>query len=225
MVDLLEAGVHFGHLTRKWNPKMKKYIFTSRDDVHVIDLALTVEKLKEAIAAIEDILSEGGTMLLVGTKRQAAVVIADIAKKHGFPYINQRWLGGLLTNFENVGRTWKRLEELDEQIADDKTFKKLSTRDQFVLKKEQEKLDRLVGGLRGLTETPRVIFVVDVKRESTAVDEARKMGVPVVAIVDTNTDPSAVDFAIPGNDDGLKSIEVITQAVVDAALAGKKKNK
>ncbi len=221
MTNLLEAGVHFGHLTRKWNPKMKRYIYTARDNVHVIDLALTVEKLKEATHAVTEMTKQGKDVLFVGTKRQASVVISTLGQEHNIPFIAQRWLGGLLTNFESVSSTWKRLQELDAQVADEATFKKLSTRDQFAVKKEREKLEKLVGGLRNLNDLPGMLFVIDIKREKTAVEEANKVGIPVVALVDTNANPGDVKYPIPGNDDGIKSIEVITQHIVDAVQAGR----
>ena len=222
MENLLEAGVHFGHLTRKWNPKMKNYIYTARDDVHVIDLAITVEKLEEAKKAVTELTKEDGRPLFVGTKRQAAVVLSDIAGKNNIPFITHRWLGGLLTNFDSVKKTWGRLNELEELFANKKEFESLSTRDQFMYKKEAEKLDKLVGGLRNMDELPAFVFVVDVKREQTAIDEAKKMGIPVVALVDTNVDPSDVDYPIPGNDDGVKSIEIIAEEIVKAIDKGQK---
>lgn len=222
MTDLLEAGVHFGHLTRKWNPKMKKYIFTAREDVHVIDLAITAEKLDEAKKAVSEVAKAGKKVLFVGCKRQAAVVISELAGKNDIPFVTQRWLGGLLTNFDSVSNTWKHLIELDEQINDKDGFEKLSTRDQYLLLKEQEKLEKLVGGLRGLDDLPGMIFIVDVKREQTALEEAAKVGIPVVALVDTNADPRLVTYPIPGNDDGIKSIEIITQNIVDSIIEGDK---
>ena len=223
MTDLLEAGVHFGHLTRKWNPKMKNYIYTARDDVHVIDLAITVEKLEEAKKAITELVKDGKRPLFVGTKRQAAVVLENIGNKNNIPFITQRWLGGLLTNFDSVKKTWARLNELEEMMSNEKEFAKLSTRDQFMYKKEAMKLNKLVGGLKNLEETPGFLFVVDVKREQTAIDEAKRVGLPIVALVDTNVDPSGVTYQIPGNDDGVKSIEIVTEEIVKAIKAGMKK--
>lgn len=221
MNDLLEAGVHFGHMTRKWNPKMKQYIFTARDGVHVIDLAITVEKLKEAAKAVEEITASGKEILLVGTKRQASVVLSELGEKYGVPYIAQRWLGGLLTNFESVRTTWEHLNDLQAKMDDTTEFEKLTTRDQYALRKEHEKLSKLVGGLRNMTQIPGALFVVDVKREQTALEEAKKMGVPVIALVDTNVDPKLVDYPIPGNDDAIKSIEVVSEFVCKTIEEGK----
>lgn len=221
MNDLLEAGVHFGHMTRKWNPKMKQYIFTARDGVHVIDLAITVEKLKEAAKAVEEITASGKEILLVGTKRQASVVLSELGEKYGVPYIAQRWLGGLLTNFESVRTTWEHLNDLQAKMDDTAEFEKLTTRDQYALRKEHEKLSKLVGGLRNMTQIPGALFVVDVKREQTALEEAKKMGVPVIALVDTNVDPKLVDYPIPGNDDAIKSIEVVSEFVCKTIEEGK----
>ncbi len=222
MNDLLQAGVHFGHLTRKWNPKMKEYIFTARDGVHVIDLAVTVEKMKEAGRVVEEIAANGKEVLLVGTKRQASVVLTTLGTQHTIPYIAQRWLGGLLTNFESVRTTWDHLNQLNARINDEKEFAKLTTRDQFALRKERDKQEKLVGGLKNLTSVPGALFVIDIKREQTALEEARKVGIPVIALVDTNVDPRMVDFPIPGNDDAIKSIETVTQYIVDAILRGRK---
>lgn len=213
MNDLLEAGVHFGHMTRKWNPKMKQYIFTARDGVHVIDLAITVEKLKEAAKAVEEITASGKEILLVGTKRQASVVLAELGEKYGIPYISQRWLGGLLTNFESVQTTWAHLNDLQARMDDTVEFNKLTTRDQYALRNEHQKLFKLVGGLRNMKQIPGAVFVIDVKREQTALEEAKKMGVPVIALVDTNVDPKLVDYPIPGNDDAIKSIEVVAEFI------------
>lgn len=221
MNDLLEAGVHFGHMTRKWNPKMKQYIFTARDGVHVIDLAITVEKLKEAAKAVEEITTSGKEILLVGTKRQASVVLSELGEKYGVPYIAQRWLGGLLTNFESVRTTWEHLNDLQAKMDDTAEFEKLTTRDQYALRKEHEKLSKLVGGLRNMTQIPGALFVVDVKREQTALEEAKKMGVPVIALVDTNVDPKLVDYPIPGNDDAIKSIEVVSEFVCKTIEEGR----
>jgi len=225
MNDLLEAGVHFGHMTRKWNPKMKEYIFTARDGVHVIDLAITVEKLKEAAKAIEGITASGKEVLLVGTKRQASVVLSELGEKYGVPYIAQRWLGGLLTNFESVRTTWEHLNDLQAQMDNKAEFEKLTTRDQYALRKEHEKLSKLVGGLRNMTQIPGAIFVVDVKREQTALEEAKKMGVPVIALVDTNVDPKLVDYPIPGNDDAIKSIEIVSEFICKAVDESKNPTK
>lgn len=225
MIDLLEAGVHFGHPTRKWNPKMKQYIYTARDGVHVIDLAMTQQKLKEAAKAIEGVVRSGKEIILVGTKRQAAVIVEKVAQDNDIPYLTQRWLGGMLTNFENVSMTWGRFNELEEKFKNKKEMDALSTRDQYALRKEHEKLKKLVGGLHTLKELPGMIFVVDVKRDKTAVEEAYKMKVPVVALVDTNVDPSFVAYPIPGNDDGIKSIKIITEAIAEAVKAGRKAKK
>lgn len=202
---------------------MKEYIFTARDGVHVIDLALTVEELQKAQEFVSAIAAEGGEVLFVGTKRQAAVVISSIAEKNAINYLAHRWLGGLLTNFDSVKTTWGQLNNLAEKINDEKFFGNLSTREQFKLKKEHEKLEKLVGGLKNMERLPDAVFVVDVKRERTAVEEAKKMGIPVIAIVDTNVDPELVDFPIPGNDDALKSIEIITGCIAQAYAKSKKK--
>lgn len=216
--EMLEAGVHFGHQTKKWNPRMAPYVYTAREGIHVIDLAITREKLGEAVEFLQKTAAEDKPILFVGTKRQAAPVIREQAQRANVFYSSERWIGGLITNFKNIRKSIAHLEELDETLADAEQVKSLSTRKKYELVKEQEKLTKIGGGLRGLTEPPAAIYVIDPKREQTALHEAQLKEIPVVALLDTNTDPSDIDYPIPGNDDGLRSIELITKTLADAII-------
>lgn len=221
--EMLEAGVHFGHQTKKWNPQMAPYIYTAREGIHVIDLAITQEKLQEAVDFLQKITQSGKPILFVGTKRQAAPVIKEQAQRANVFYSSERWIGGLITNFQNIRKTIARLEELDRVLADAEQVKDLSTRKKYVLIKEQEKLEKIAGGLRGLTEPPATLFVVDPKREQTPVHEADLKEIPVVALLDTNTDPTGIDYPIPGNDDAIHSIELVTKTLADAIIEVREK--
>lgn len=217
MSNLLEAGVHFGHQTKRWNPKMKEYIYNSRDDIYIIDLQKTVEKLEEAYAALNKIAAEGGKVLYVGTKKQASDVCKDEAERVGMYYVNERWLGGTLTNFKTIRRRVNRLEQI-EKMESDGTFEKLPKKEVIGLKKEYEKLDRNLHGIREMTRLPQAIIIVDSTKEYNAIREARKLRIPVFGVIDTNCDPDLVDYVIPGNDDAVRSIKVVLGALTNAIV-------
>ena len=219
MKQLLEAGVHFGHQTRRWNPKMAKYIFTERNGIYIIDLQKTVKKLDEAYNYVKEVAAEGGDILFVGTKKQAQEPIATQAERCGMPYINQRWLGGMLTNFVTMRSRIDRLEELEAMVEDGR-MALLPKKEQAVLSKELEKLQRNLGGARDLHALPQALFVVDSKREEIAIREANRLHIPVVALLDTNSDPDVVDYGIPANDDAIRSVNLMCELVADAVLAG-----
>lgn len=221
--ELLEAGVHFGHQTKKWNPKMKPYIYTAREGVHVIDLAITRQCLDRACDFISEKAKVGARIVFVGTKRQAAYVIHDEAKGAKVFYVTERWIGGLLTNFESTKKPIERLAEVERILASKKELADLTTKEKFDLKKEKERLEELVGGLRGLKEKPEVLFIVDPARERVVVREAVKTNVPIVALLDTNGDPSNIAYPIPGNDDALRSISLIVKTIADAVMEGRKR--
>ena len=219
MRQLLEAGVHFGHQEHRWNPKMKQYIFGSRSGIHILDLSKTVPLLHQALVQVRDVVSKGGRVLFVGTKRQASEAVAEAAERCAQYFMNDRWLGGTLTNWETVSNSIKRLRELDELLAQgDGTG--LTKKELLKLTREQEKLQRVLGGIRNMGGLPSLMFVIDTNKESIAVKEARKLGIPVVAIVDTNCDPDEVDFPIPGNDDASRAIQLYTSLIADAVLDG-----
>ena len=218
MKELLEAGVHFGHQTKRWNPKMKKYIFGKRNGIYIIDLQKTLKLFKEASAFISDLASQGKRILFVGTKRQAQDAILEEANRCGMFYVNNRWLGGTLTNFTTVRRSIERLKELEAVLAD--TEKELSKKERAALDREREKLQKNLIGIREMDSLPDSLFVIDPKKEYIAVKEAKKLGIPVVAIVDTNCDPEDIDFVIPGNDDAIRAIRLFTQKIADAVLEG-----
>jgi len=220
MKQLLEAGVHFGHQTRRWNPKMKKYIFTARNGIYIIDLQQTVKMFRIAYEAIRDMAAEGKTILFVGTKKQAQEAVEEEAKRCGAPYVNQRWLGGMLTNFATIRRSLDRLEKLSE-LSTDGTAERLPKKEVLLLEKERARLERTLGGIRQLKRIPDAVFVVDPSREVIAVAEARRVGIPVIAIVDTNCDPDLIDYVIPGNDDAIRAIKLFLSKVADAVLEGK----
>jgi len=217
---LLEAGVHFGHQKRRWNPKMKEYIYTTRDDIYIIDLAKTVKKLEEAYEALKSIAEAGGKVLFVGTKKQAQECIKEAAEKSGMYYVNQRWLGGTLTNFKTIRKRIERLTQL-EQMEQDGTFEVLPKKEVVLLKKEMEKLNKNLGGIKEMTEIPQVMVVVDPKKEHIAILEARKLNIPIVGLVDTNCDPNDVDYVIPGNDDAIRAVKLITDVLANAVIEGK----
>jgi small subunit ribosomal protein S2 len=218
MKELLEAGVHFGHQTKRWNPKMKRYIFGKRNGIYIIDLQKTLKLFKEASAFISDLASQGKRILFVGTKRQAQDAILEEANRCGMFYVNNRWLGGTLTNFTTVRRSIERLKELEAVLAD--TDKELSKKERAALDREREKLQKNLIGIREMDSLPDSLFVIDPKKEYIAVKEAKKLGIPVVAIVDTNCDPEDIDYVIPGNDDAIRAIRLFTQKIADAVLEG-----
>ena len=220
MKQLLEAGVHFGHQTRRWNPKMAPYIFAERNGIYIIDLQKTVKKVDEAYAAVSDIISEGGEILFVGTKKQAQESIKEEAERCGMYYVNERWLGGMLTNFKTIRTRIARLIEL-EKMQEDGTFEVLPKKEVAVLLHEKEKLDKNLGGIKEMTRIPDVMFVVDPRKEKIAIQEAHILGIPVVAIVDTNCDPEEVDYVIPGNDDAIRAVKLIASKIADAVIEAK----
>jgi len=220
MKDLLEAGVHFGHQTKRWNPKMKEYIFGERNGIYILDLGKTVKLFREAEASVSNLAANGGTILFVGTKRQAQDVIAEEAQRCGMFYVNERWLGGLLTNFSTIQRSLGRLRDL-ETMATDGRYYTLSKKEIARNEKERRKLLKNLEGIRGMSRLPEAVFVVDTRKEKIAVDEARKLKIPVIGIVDTNCDPDEVDFVIPGNDDALRAIRLFASRIADAVLEGR----
>ena len=220
MKQLLEAGVHFGHQTRRWNPKMAEYIFTERNGIYIIDLQKTVKKIEEAYLFIRDIAAEGGNILFVGTKKQAQDAIKEEALRSEMYYVNVRWLGGMLTNFKTIKKSIQKLHNLNK-MAEDGTFELLPKKEVAALQKEMNDLEKNLGGIKDMKGIPSAIFIVDPKKEKNAVDEARKLGIPVVAIVDTNCDPDEVDYVIPGNDDAIRAIKLIAATLADAIIEGK----
>jgi small subunit ribosomal protein S2 len=219
MKELLEAGVHFGHQTKRWNPKMKEYIFGERNGIYIIDLQKTLKLFKEASKFVTDLCAGGKTILFVGTKRQAQEAVAEEATRAGMPYINQRWLGGLLTNWVTVQKSVKRLQELDE-MATDGRYELLTKKEVIKLERERKHLQANLAGIKSMKRLPDALFIVDSNNEVIAVKEARKLGIPVVAVVDTNCDPTMVDYVIPGNDDALRAIRLFTSKIADSASEG-----
>ncbi|NLV16956.1 MAG: 30S ribosomal protein S2 [Syntrophomonadaceae bacterium] len=220
MKQLLEAGVHFGHQTRRWNPKMAPYIYMERNGIYIIDLSQTVKKFDDAYEFIKGIAAEGKSLLFVGTKKQAQETIRDEAEKCGMYYVNQRWLGGMLTNYNTIRKRVFRLKEL-EKMEQDGLFDVLSKKEVARLRGQQEKLERFLGGIKDMNGIPGALFVVDPRKERIAVSEARKLGIPVVAIVDTNCDPDEIDYVIPGNDDAIRAVKLLCSRIADAVLEGK----
>ncbi|AZN72101.1 30S ribosomal protein S2 [Georhizobium profundi] len=218
MRQLLEAGVHFGHQTHRWNPKMKPFIFGDRNNVHIIDLAQTVPLLHQALKVVSDTVAGGGRVLFVGTKRQASEIIADAAKRSAQYYVNARWLGGMLTNWKTISNSIQRLRKLDELLAGD--AQGLTKKERLNLDREREKLERALGGIRDMGGTPDLIFIIDTNKEAIAIDEAKRLGIPVVAVVDSNCDPDRVDYPIPGNDDAARAISLYCELISRAALDG-----
>jgi small subunit ribosomal protein S2 len=217
--ELLEAGVHFGHLTRKWNPKMAPYIFMEQNGIHIIDLKKTESKLEEAKAAAKNIARSGRRVLFVATKKQAKEIVAEEAKRANMPFTTERWLGGMLTNFQTVRKSIKRMQNIDK-MATDGTFERINKKERLMLDREKAKLNMILGGIEDMTKLPGAIFLIDVKREHIAVSEATRLGIPTIALVDTNSDPTVVDYSIPGNDDASKSIQLIAREIADAIIEG-----
>ena len=220
MKQLLEAGVHFGHQTRRWDPKMAEYIVQARNGIHIIDLQKTSKKIDEAYEFLKEQAEEGKTVLFVGTKKQAQECVKEAAEKSGMYYVDQRWLGGMLTNFDTIRTRVQRLKDL-EKMQEDGTFEVLPKKEVILLKKEMEKLERNLGGIKNMEEIPGVIFLVDPKKEHIAVLEAKKLGIPVIGLVDTNCNPEEVDYAIPGNDDAIRAVKLITDVLANAIIEGK----
>ncbi|GAB2722116.1 30S ribosomal protein S2 [Paenibacillus thermoaerophilus] len=217
MKQLLEAGVHFGHQTRRWNPKMDRYIFTERNGIYIIDLQKTVKKVEEAYNFVRQLAAEGGTILFVGTKKQAQDSVKEEAERSGQFYINQRWLGGLLTNFSTIQKRINRLKDL-ERMEVDGTFDLLPKKEVILLRKEKERLEKFLGGIKNMKKLPSALFVIDPRKERIAVAEARKLGIPIVGIVDTNCDPDEIDYVIPGNDDAIRAVKLLTAKIADAVV-------
>ena len=220
MKQLLESGVHFGHQTRRWNPKMKRYIFTERNGIYIIDLQQSLDYIDRAYEFIKETVAHGGTILYVGTKKQAQEAIAEQARRVGMPFVNQRWLGGMLTNFSTVYKRLQRLKELEEIDFGDVASSGMTKKELLQLRREHDKLDRTLGGIRDMSRVPSAIWVVDTKKEHIAVSEARKLGIPVIAILDTNCDPDEVTYPIPGNDDAIRSVSLLTRVIADAVADG-----
>jgi len=220
MKQLLESGVHFGHQTRRWNPKMAEYIFTERNGIYIIDLQKTVTLLNKAYDFVKEMASQKKVILFVGTKKQAQETIKTEAERCGMPYVNQRWLGGILTNFQTIKQRVSRLNELEKMEADG-LFEVLPKKEVIQLRKEHEKLEKFLGGIREMKKIPDVVYVTDPRKEAIAVAEARKLNIPVVSIVDTNCDPDLIDYVIPGNDDAIRAVKLITSVIAEAVLAGK----
>ena len=220
MRQLLDAGVHFGHQTRRWNPKMKRHILTDRSGIYIIDLQQSVEYIDQAYNFVRDLVANGGSIMFVGTKKQAQEAIAAEALRVGQPFINQRWLGGLLTNFSTVAKRISRMKELEAIDFEDPAKSGLTKKELLMLKREKDKLEKSLGGIRNVTKTPSALWIVDTNKEHLAVTEAKKLGIPVIAILDTNCDPDDVEIGIPGNDDAIRSIELLTKVIADAAADG-----
>ena len=218
--ELLDAGVHFGHLTRKWDPKMAPYIFMEKNGIHIIDLNKTLVSLDEAISAIKQIAKSGRKILFVATKKQAQDIVAEEAKRLKMPYVTDRWLGGMLTNFQTVRKSLKKMSTIDKMVKENTAYAAMAKRERLMLSREREKLDRVLGGIADLSRLPAALFIVDVKREGIAIKEAQKLNLPVFAIVDTNSNPELVDFPIPANDDASKSIALITSLIGKAIEEG-----
>jgi small subunit ribosomal protein S2 len=220
MRQLLESGVHFGHQTRRWNPKMKRFILAERNGIYIIDLQQSLDYIDKAYEFIRETVAHGGTVLYVGTKKQAQEAIADQARRVGMPFVNQRWLGGMLTNFSTVHKRLQRLKELEEIDFEDVAGSGMTKKELLHLRRERDKLDRSLGGIKDMARVPSALWVVDTKKEHIAVSEARKLGIPVIAVLDTNCDPDEVDFPIPGNDDAIRSVSLLTRVVADAVADG-----
>ena len=219
MKELLEAGVHFGHQTKRWNPKMKEYIFGERNGIYIIDLQKTLRMFKEATRFMTECVTQGGTILFVGTKRQAQEAISEEARRCGMYFVNQRWLGGLLTNFSTIQKSIRRLQELDEMSTDGR-YQLLSKKEVSRLERERKGLERNLAGIKSMSKLPQAVFIVDSKNEEIAVKEANRLGIPVVAVVDTNCDPDNIDYIIPGNDDALRAIKLFVSKIADAVIEG-----
>jgi len=220
MRNLLEAGVHFGHQTRRWNPKMRPYIFTERNGIYILDLQRTLREIEDAYTFVRELAARGGQVMFVGTKKQAQEAVQSEAERSGMPYVNHRWLGGMLTNFVTMRTRVDRLVEL-EMMEEDGTMAKLPKKEQIQLRKEMAKLERNLSGVRNMKDTPAAMFVIDTKREAIAVAEARRLRIPIIGVVDTNADPDEVDYVIPGNDDAIRSVSLMCRVIADAVLEGR----
>ncbi|HVQ88433.1 MAG TPA: 30S ribosomal protein S2 [Actinomycetes bacterium] len=220
MKQLLESGVHFGHQTRRWNPKMKRFIFTERNGIYIIDLQQSLAFIDRAYEFVKETVAHGGTVMFIGTKKQGQEAIAEQATRVGMPYVNQRWLGGMLTNFQTVHKRLQRLKELEEINFDDVAGSGVTKKELLILRREKDKLSRTLGGIRDMAKIPSAVWIVDTNKEHIAVDEARKLGIPVVAILDSNCDPDDVQFPIPGNDDAIRSVALLTRVIADAVAEG-----
>ncbi|TCS93166.1 30S ribosomal protein S2 [Hazenella coriacea] len=220
MKQLLEAGVHFGHQTRRWNPKMSKYIFTERNGIYIIDLQKTVKMMEQAYSFVRDLSADGGTVLFVGTKKQAQDAVKEEAIRSDMFYVNHRWLGGTLTNFQTIRKRIERLHEL-ERMEEDGTFEVLPKKEVVLLKKEHEKLEKFLGGIKHMKKLPDALFIIDPRKERIAVAEARKLNIPIISIVDTNCDPDEIDHIIPGNDDAIRAVRLFTGKIAEAILEGR----
>lgn len=220
MRQLLESGVHFGHQTRRWNPKMKRFILTERNGIYIIDLQQTIADIDIAYDFVKQTVAHGGTILFVGTKKQAQEAVAEQATRVGMPYVNHRWLGGMLTNFSTVSKRLQRLKELEQIDFDDVAASGRTKKELLMMRREKDKLARTLGGIRDMAKTPSAIWIVDPKKEHLAVSEARKLNIPVVAILDTNADPDEVDYRIPGNDDAIRAVALLTRVIADAVAEG-----
>ena len=218
--QLLESGVHFGHQTRRWNPKMKRFIFTERNGIYIIDLQQSLTYIDRAYAFVKDTVARGGQVLFIGTKKQAQEAISEQATRVGMPFVNQRWLGGMLTNFGTIIKRIQKLKELEGMDFDDVAASGLTKKELLGLRREKDKLEKTLGGIRDMARTPQAVWIVDTKKEHLAVDEARKLRIPVIGILDTNCDPDEVDFAIPGNDDAIRSVSLLTRVLADAVAEG-----
>jgi small subunit ribosomal protein S2 len=220
MKQLLESGVHFGHQTRRWNPKMKRFIFTERNGIYIIDLQQSLSYIDRAYEFVKETVSHGGTVLFVGTKKQAQEAVREQATRVGMPYVTERWLGGMLTNFQTVHKRLQRLKELEETNLDDVAASGLTKKELLQRRREKDKLEKTLGGIRDMQRVPSAVWIVDTKKEHLAVDEARKLGIPIVAILDTNCDPDEVDYPIPGNDDAIRAVSLLTRVIADAVAEG-----
>lgn len=220
MRQLLESGVHFGHQTRRWNPKMKRFILTDRSGIYILDLQQTIADIDIAYEFVKETVAHGGTMLFVGTKKQAQESIQEQATRVGMPYVNERWLGGMLTNFSTVHKRLQRLKELEQYDFEDTSASGLTKKELLMMRREKDKLAKTLGGIRDMAKTPSAIWVVDTKKEHLAIAEAQKLGIPVVAILDTNCDPDEVDYGIPGNDDAIRAVDLLTKVIADACAEG-----
>jgi small subunit ribosomal protein S2 len=220
MRQLLDSGVHFGHQTRRWNPKMKRFILTERNGIYIIDLGQTLSHIDSAYQFVREAVARGGSMLFVGTKKQAQEAVQEQATRVGMPYVNQRWLGGMLTNFQTISRRLSRLKELEEMNLEDSIGSPFTKKERLMMSRERDKLSRTLGGIRTMAKLPAAVWIVDTKKEHLAVDEARKLGIPIIAVLDTNADPDEVDYAIPGNDDAIRAVGLLTRVMADAVADG-----
>jgi small subunit ribosomal protein S2 len=220
MRQMLDSGVHFGHQTRRWNPKMKRFILTERNGIYIIDLNQSLTAVDRAFAYVKETVSRGGTVMFVGTKKQAQQAVAEQATRVGMPYVNERWLGGMLTNFQTVHKRLQRLKELELIDFDDVAGSGMTKKELLVLRREKDKLTRTLGGIRDMARTPAAVWVVDTNKEAIAVGEARKLSIPVIAILDSNCDPDVIDFPIPGNDDAIRAVGLLTRVIADAVAEG-----